>query len=67
MLHNSLMTHRNNFKLCMSVCQRKVHCVIYIYIYKEWAESSWVGEVAGWSIIALLNLNGRLIIDAGGR
>ena len=35
-------------------------------IYKEWAEYSCVGEVAGWSIIAALNLYERSIIDAGG-
>jgi len=68
MLYNFQMTHRINFKLCMSTCQWKVHCMIYIhiYIYKEWVVSSWVGEVAGWLIIAQLNLYGWSIIASLG-
>ena len=62
------MTHRINFKLCTSACQWKAHCMIAIY--KEWAESSWVGGnsrvVDTVSIIALLNLYGWSIIASLG-
>ena len=36
-------------------------------VCKEWAEFLHVSEVAGWSIIGLLNLYRWSIIDAGGQ